>query len=400
MANKVIYALQGGKRVWLHSAAETVDFLSVKVGASGLEIKETAGAFDFSAKKLTNLLSGTGAGEALIYDQRVASLDGAGKVPVAQLPSAVMTYEGVWNASTNSPSLADGVGDAGMVYRVSVAGTQDLGSGNISFAVGDYVIYNGAEWEKSASSDAVLSVNGLVGVVVLDTDDIDEGAANFYYTEGRFDASLATKDTDDLAEGSNLYYTAARFNTAFSAKSTTDLAEGSNLYFTNARAIAATLTGFSATTGAVSASDTILQAIQKLYGNSLLFQTDDSAMSKTNDNAGAITIRQVVYIKSDGDVDLAKADAYATCNGKLGIVKDASIASAAAGMIYVKSGTRVAGYSGLTPGAVQYVSPGTAGALTETRPVTVGQSERMLGFALSATEIEFFPSHEAVEVAS
>jgi hypothetical protein len=35
-------------------------------------------------------------------------LDGAGKIAVAQLPSAIMTYEGVWNASTNSPTLADG----------------------------------------------------------------------------------------------------------------------------------------------------------------------------------------------------------------------------------------------------------------------------------------------------
>jgi len=72
----------------------------------------------------------------------VATLDGGGKVPVTQLPSAIMTYEGVWNASTNSPTLADGTGDTGQVYRVSVAGTQNLGSGSITFDVGDYVIYN------------------------------------------------------------------------------------------------------------------------------------------------------------------------------------------------------------------------------------------------------------------
>lgn len=102
-----------------------------------------------------------------------ASLDGSGKVPVSQLPSAVMTYEGVWNASTNSPSLADGVGDAGQVYRVSVAGSQDLGSGSISFEVGDYVIYNGSIWEKSDTTDAVASVNSQTGVVVLDADDLN-----------------------------------------------------------------------------------------------------------------------------------------------------------------------------------------------------------------------------------
>jgi len=114
-----------------------------------------------------------------------ASLDGGGKVPVGQLPSAVMTYEGVWNASTNSPALIDGTGDAGMVYRVGTAGSQDLGSGSISFDVGDYAIYNGTIWEKSDTTDAVASVNGLTGVVVLDTDDVDEGATNLYFTDTR-----------------------------------------------------------------------------------------------------------------------------------------------------------------------------------------------------------------------
>ncbi len=109
----------------------------------------------------------------------------AGKVPANQLPSAVMTYEGVWNATTNSPVLIDGTGDAGMVYRVGTAGTQDLGSGNITFGVGDYVIYNGTTWEKSDTTDAVASINGQVGIVVLDTDDISEGGTNLYFTDGR-----------------------------------------------------------------------------------------------------------------------------------------------------------------------------------------------------------------------
>lgn len=120
----------------------------------------------------------------------VATLDGAGKVPLTQLPAAIMTYEGVWNASTNSPTLADGVGDAGMVYRVGTAGTQDLGSGPITFDVGDYVIYNGTVWEKSDTTDAVASVNGFTGIVTLDTDDVPEGATNLYYTDARVLAAL------------------------------------------------------------------------------------------------------------------------------------------------------------------------------------------------------------------
>lgn len=122
----------------------------------------------------------------------VATLDGGGKVPLTQLPSAIMTYEGVWNASTNTPTLADGVGDTGMVYRVGTAGTQNLGSGPIDFGVGDYVIYNGTIWEKSDTTDAVASVNGFTGIVVLDTDDISEGVTNLYFTDERAQDAVGT----------------------------------------------------------------------------------------------------------------------------------------------------------------------------------------------------------------
>ncbi len=114
-----------------------------------------------------------------------ASLDGSGKVPVSQLPNSIMEYQGTWNASTNSPTLADGVGSIGDVYRVTVAGTQDLGSGNITFAVSDYAILNSSlVWEKADTTDAVTSVNGFTGAVSLDTDDIAEGT-NLYFTDER-----------------------------------------------------------------------------------------------------------------------------------------------------------------------------------------------------------------------
>lgn len=78
----------------------------------------------------------------------IASLDGSGVVPNDQLPYTLLDYKGSWNANTNSPTLADGVGDTGDIYIVSVAGSQDLGSGTISFDVGNMVIYSGTVWEK------------------------------------------------------------------------------------------------------------------------------------------------------------------------------------------------------------------------------------------------------------
>ena len=130
------------------------------------------------------------------------------------------------DARADSRIAAANIGDLNNVVITTVADNQAL-------------IYDSASstWKNEALPSApVSSVNSQTGVVVLDTDDVGEGATNFYYTEARFDASLSGKTTSNLSEGSNLYYTDARFNTAFSSKSTTDLTEGTNLYFTDARA--------------------------------------------------------------------------------------------------------------------------------------------------------------------
>jgi hypothetical protein len=88
----------------------------------------------------------------------VATLDATGKVPSSQLPTLANSYKGTWNASTNTPTIADGTGTAGDYYLVSVAGTQNLGSGSITFAVGNNVIYSGTIWQKSGTAAGVTSV--------------------------------------------------------------------------------------------------------------------------------------------------------------------------------------------------------------------------------------------------
>lgn len=57
----------------------------------------------------------------------------------------------------------------------------------------------------------VATKNYRTDAVPTDTDGLDEGATNFYYTQDRFNASLATKTTDNLDEGlNNFYYTTER----------------------------------------------------------------------------------------------------------------------------------------------------------------------------------------------
>ncbi len=140
-----------------------------------------------------------------------------GKVQ-SQLNSVLggVIYISTYNATPNTPTLIDGTGTKGNYYVVSVAGTQNYGSGALIFNIGDWVIYNGTIWQKVDNTDAVISVNGIIGAVVL---------------------------------------------------TTADITEITNLYFTTARVLATAITGYTSSSGIIADTDTILQAIQKLNGN-------------------------------------------------------------------------------------------------------------------------------------
>lgn len=120
----------------------------------------------------------------------VATLDGGGKIPASQLPNSVFELKGFWNAATNTPTLVNGVGNPGDVWEVDTAGTVDFGAGPIVFKVGDWAVYAADNlWHKSINSNEVASVNGQTGIVVLDTDDVLEGAS-LYFTDERAQDSV------------------------------------------------------------------------------------------------------------------------------------------------------------------------------------------------------------------
>ena len=80
-------------------------------------------------------------------------------------------YQGVWNAATNTPFLQSSVGVQGYYYVVNVAGNTNL-NGITDWQVGDWAIFNGSTWDKVDNTDAVVSVNGYVGAVVLTASDV------------------------------------------------------------------------------------------------------------------------------------------------------------------------------------------------------------------------------------
>ena len=69
---------------------------------------------------------------------------------VSSITNAIgaLNYKGTWNASTNTPTLADGTGTKGDYYVVSAAGTQTFDGILLFFGAGDWIVYNGAVWQR------------------------------------------------------------------------------------------------------------------------------------------------------------------------------------------------------------------------------------------------------------
>jgi hypothetical protein len=121
------------------------------------QIVVSAGA---KVRNLQDVIIGTsGVLTSLGFDvaNGVPRLDVNGKILVSQLPNSVMEYKGVWNAATNTPTLANGTGNQGDVYLCNVAGTVDFGAGPIAFVVGDQVIYSGSIWQRASGATGTVT---------------------------------------------------------------------------------------------------------------------------------------------------------------------------------------------------------------------------------------------------
>ncbi len=93
-------------------------------------------------------------------------------------------FQSVWNATTNIPALASGVGTKGYYYIVNVAGSTNL-DGITDWKIGDWAIYDGTVWRKVDNTDAVSSVNSLTGAVSLDTSNIPDTLNKRYVTDAQ-----------------------------------------------------------------------------------------------------------------------------------------------------------------------------------------------------------------------
>jgi hypothetical protein len=171
----VVAIINGGTESTTAAGART----NLGVTATGQDT-----TYAYRANNLSDLASAStartnlGLGSAAVLNagvaNGVATLDSGGTVPLSQIPASIqggVSYQGAWNASTNTPTLTSSVGTKGYYYVVSTAGSTNL-NGITNWNIGDWAIYNGTAWEKIDNTDAVTSVNGYTGTVVLTNTDI------------------------------------------------------------------------------------------------------------------------------------------------------------------------------------------------------------------------------------
>ena len=82
-----------------------------------------------------------------------------------------LSYQGTWNATTNTPTLASGVGTNGYYYITATAGSTNL-DGITDWQIGDWLMFNGTVWQKIDQSNLVTSVAGRTGAITLTTADV------------------------------------------------------------------------------------------------------------------------------------------------------------------------------------------------------------------------------------
>jgi len=143
-------------------SASTTSTLTIGTGLSGTSFNGSTPVTIAIAN--TGVTAGT-YGSSLAIPQITVNAQGQ-ITSISTNASSATTYQGTWNASTNTPTLVSSVGTAGYYYVVSVAGTTSLNGINL-WSVGDWAVFNGSAWEKvlGSSSEAFnnITVTGLTG---------------------------------------------------------------------------------------------------------------------------------------------------------------------------------------------------------------------------------------------
>ena len=98
-----------------------------------------------------------------------------GWVNLKPVASGGFTDKGNWNASTNTPTLASGVGTNGDIYKVSVSGSTAL-DGFSAWDVGDQLFFDGTAW-VAIDNTQFATVAALTAKANKFAQDVGDGSA-------------------------------------------------------------------------------------------------------------------------------------------------------------------------------------------------------------------------------
>ena len=149
-----------GSNQYVLPAATTTVLGGVTVPATANSgLTNTSGAIRI-ATATTNQIGG------VKVDGVTITINGSGVIS-ANITGAIV-FQGGWDASLNSPTLSNAssaYNTNGFEFVCIAAGTVNFGAGNVTFAVGDNVIYDGVKWVKipigsnAGTTNSILTIN-------------------------------------------------------------------------------------------------------------------------------------------------------------------------------------------------------------------------------------------------
>jgi len=126
-----------------------------------------------------------------------------------------LTYQGTWNAATNTPTLTSSVGTNGYYYIVATAGSTNL-NGITDWQIGDWLLFNGTNWQKIDQSELVTSVASADSSITVTTTGTAVDLAT--YSSPRLIAQVRNETGTTLAKGTVVYISGASGNKATVSK--------------------------------------------------------------------------------------------------------------------------------------------------------------------------------------
>lgn len=319
----------------------------------------------------------------------VATLDSGGKVPVSQLPTAVLgdlQYQGTLAATGSLPSTPT----MGWYWVISTGGT--FTGTTHAFAAGDWLVANGsgsagdvaAGFDYVDNNNKVQSVNGATGTVVLTTDNISEGTTNLYFLTTRAQTAAVVNSLG----GSQTVQapSVAAVNTALTGKQ----AASANL--------TAADTFFGGTTFTFTQANQLIQAgnADSLHSHAILKKIGTAGESFAANTTFAV--RMAVVANSETAQRFRKADITTTSFDLMyvvGLLQSAGALTNGSAATIVTNGTLILGSSDTNFSSGDVGKPvflTASGTFSVTPPSTAGQAVTRIGIIEDVDRIFVQPS--------